>query len=127
MKKLKVINVEYRKDSDSFPEFMKYDITLLNEDGTEVTIPAYGKDLQDALARVVRERKIKDVQRKVEKMPDIVWSLLWFVYILAWLGISNLIFTFGKYNGLVFLFGLILLTCMTLALSGKLNFKKWKK
>ena len=48
--KQKVINVSYRKDSNKFEDWMKYEIEILNEDGSKELIPAYGKDLQDALS-----------------------------------------------------------------------------
>jgi len=57
--KQKVIDVKYRKDSTQFPKWMKYEITLLNEDGSTDKIPAYGKDLQDALSRVVHDKKVQ--------------------------------------------------------------------
>ena len=78
--KAKVTNVTYRKDSETFPKWMKYEIELLHEDGTIETIPAYGKDLQDALSRVVREKKIRTIERHTEKVPMAVWLLLWFMY-----------------------------------------------
>lgn len=78
--KAKVTNVTYRKDSETFPKWMKYEIELLHEDGTTEMIPAYGKDLQDALSRVVREKKIKTIERHTEKVPMAVWLLLWFMY-----------------------------------------------
>lgn len=78
--KQKVINVTYRKDSETFPKWMKYEIEILNEDGTTEMIPAYGKDLQDALSRVVHDKKIKRVEKTTEKVPMAVWLLLWFIY-----------------------------------------------
>lgn len=78
--KQKVTNVTYRKDSESFPKWMKYEIELLNEDGSKETIPAYGKDLQDALSRVVREKKVKTIEKHTEKVPMAVWLMLWFMY-----------------------------------------------
>jgi len=45
--KQKIINVSYRKESVAFPEWLKYEITILNENGSENIIPAYGKDLED--------------------------------------------------------------------------------
>ena len=62
--KQKVINVSYRKDSQTFPEWMKYEIELLNEDGTTEKIPAYGKDLQDALSRVVHDFKVEKIEEQ---------------------------------------------------------------
>ena len=37
--KQKVINVTYRKDSQSFPKWMKYEVEILNEDGTMARLP----------------------------------------------------------------------------------------
>lgn len=78
--KQKVTNVTYRKDSETFPKWMKYEIEILNEDGTTETIPAYGKDLQDALSRVVKEKKVRTIEKHSEKVPMAVWLLLWFIY-----------------------------------------------
>ena len=41
--KKKAIHVEYRKTSESFPDWMKYEVTILQEDGKTVKVPAYGK------------------------------------------------------------------------------------
>ena len=75
MMKQKVIDVSYRKDSGAFPDWMKYEITLLNEDGTEEKIPAYGKDLQDSLSRVAHDKKVEAVEKKVERAPG--WAFLY--------------------------------------------------
>jgi hypothetical protein len=90
MMKQKVIEVNYRKDSNAFPDWMKYEITLLNEDGTEERIPAYGKDLQDSLSRVAHDKKVEAVEKKVEKAPTWVWLLTWVSYMgtVATLGIT---------------------------------------
>lgn len=78
--KQKVIDVHYRKDSNAFPEWMKYEITLLNEDGSEEKIPAYGKDLQDSLSRVVHDKKVQYVENKVQRAPSWVWLVTWLSY-----------------------------------------------
>ena len=39
----KVLNVTYRKDSNTFEDWMKYEVEILNEDGSTEKIPAYGK------------------------------------------------------------------------------------
>jgi|TARA_B110000908_G_scaffold128361_1_gene150728 hypothetical protein len=77
----KVIKVDYRKQSESYPDWMKYEITLLNKDGSEETIPAYGKDLQHALSRVVKSRKVQRIKNIPSKIPQEVWILLLFSYI----------------------------------------------
>ncbi len=92
--KQKVIDVKYRKESKTFPEWMKYEVTLLNEDGTKAKIPAYGKDLQDALSRVVHDTKVEKVTKHASKFPWWGWAVLWFAYIggvasITWISPSN--------------------------------------
>lgn len=79
--KRKVIHVEYRKTSESFPEWLKYEITILNEDNTTEKIPAYGRDLQDALSRVVHDDKIQKISEKTNVIPWWVWVTTWFGYL----------------------------------------------
>ena len=79
----KVINATYRKDSQAFPDWLKYEVEILNEDGTTEMIPAYGKDLQDALSRVVHDKRVNEVEKRTKRIPTIVWIVLWFGYILG--------------------------------------------
>ena len=113
MKKQKVINVTYRKDSVTFSDWMKYEITLIDAEGKTQVIPAYGKDLQDALSRVVHDQKVEKLEQKTKRIPDIVWVMLWFGYIFGWtlltMEISN-----GKFNGIFFVVGIALITSITL-------------
>jgi hypothetical protein len=110
--KQKVINVTYRKDSETFPKWMKYEIEILNEDGTTEMIPAYGKDLQDALSRVVREKKIRKVEQTTEKVPMAVWLLLWFMY----MGIL-IIGYYETLNHWIFLGGIVGVLAVVLSLN----------
>jgi hypothetical protein len=113
--KQKVINAEYRKDSSAFPDWMKYEVTILNEDSTTQKIPAYGKDLQDALSRVVHDKKVKQIEKKAKRIPDLVWAVLWFGYIFGWT-MMTLQVSSNEYRGLLFLAGIALITSLTLRL-----------
>jgi hypothetical protein len=103
--KAKVINVTYRKDSETFPKWMKYEIELLHENGSTETIPAYGKDLQDALSRVVHDKKVEKLAEKAGKIPMGVWLLLWFTYlgalIIAWTETDNHWILVGGLMGII--------------------------
>ncbi len=44
-------------------------------------VPAYGKDLQDALDRLVTREKAEKVKKSVVKVPWGVWAILWFSYL----------------------------------------------
>lgn len=111
--KQKVINATYRKDSNAFPDWLKYEIEILNEDGTKEMIPAYGKDLQDALSRVVHDKRVVEVEKRTKRIPDIVWVVLWFGYML---GLSEYTTTLeeNSVKGIVFLGGTALITGLTL-------------
>jgi hypothetical protein len=102
--KQKVIDVKYRKDSETFPDWMKYEITLLNEDGSTEKHPAYGKDLQDALSRVVHDQKVTKVQTTTSKFPWWGWAIVWFIYI----GGLAVYTSTSRDNGLVFGVGMTL-------------------
>lgn len=112
--KQKVINAEYRKDSNAFPEWMKYEVTILNEDGTTQKIPAYGKDLQDALSRVVHDKRVKQIEKRTKRIPDLVWIVLWFGYILGWTMLTYEVSDYRKFDGLFLIGGIALITGVTI-------------
>ena len=104
----KVLKVEARKQSSTFPKWMKYEVTLLNEDGTTELIPAYGKDLQDALSRVVHDDKVDKIEPTIRRIPSAVWVGLWFGYIAA---LSIYSFTLPEgWNATIFLLGIASIT-----------------
>jgi hypothetical protein len=128
MSKRKVINVTYRKDSQTFPKWMKYEVEILNEDGTTELIPAYGKDLQDALSRVVHDSKVEKVSKVVDKVPTFVWPLIW---ILSLSGVVNYITTnssiFGDWVGVAYIGGMLVVSGITLSISNWFNLKNRDK
>lgn len=117
--KQKVINATYRKESKTFPDWLKYEVTLLNEDGTTETIPAYGKDLQDALSRVVHDKKVVEVEQKTKRIPDVVWVVLWFGYMLGLVELTYIISPYNSFRGIFFLGGVAVVT------TGVLRAKSW--
>ena len=91
-KKQVAIHAELRKESQTFDGWLKYEVTLKDEKGRIEKVPAYGKDLQDALSRVVHDSKVKVIEDQVvNKIPDNGWVLAWF------LGLS-LVTSFVYYN-----------------------------
>jgi hypothetical protein len=112
--KRKVINVTYRKNSNTFSDWMKYEIEIMNEDGSTEKIPAYGKDLQDALSRVVHDEKVERIEQRTKRIPDIVWVILWFGYILGWTMLTYEVSPYNKFNGLFFVGGIALITGITI-------------
>ena len=112
--KRKVLNVTYRKDSRTFDDWMKYEIEIMNEDGSTEKIPAYGKDLQDALSRVVHDERVEKLEKRTKRIPDTVWVVLWFGYILGWTVLTLKVSEPGRFDGLIFILGIGLITSFTL-------------
>ena len=92
---------------------MKYEVTLIDEDGAQETIPAYGKDLQDALSRVVHDWKVEEVEKRAKRIPDVVWVVLWFGYMLGLLELTYLVSPYNTFRGFFFLGGMSLITGLT--------------
>ena len=70
------IQAEWQRDSESAPGFNKYFITIREVDGTEVRVPAYGRDMQDALSRIVKRERTEKLVETTERIPDFVYVLL---------------------------------------------------
>jgi len=120
----KAIRAELRKESKTFDGWLKYEVTIKKEDGTLETIPAYGKDLQDALSRVVHDKKVEKIAPKIKKIHPGFWVFLWF---------SAIAYTtfvtaehsdkLGDYTGLVYLAIVGILTAFSLAVIKWFNLK----
>ena len=109
--KKRAIRAELRKESKTFPGYFKYELDVQFEDGTiEKNIPAYGKDLQDALSRTVKKEKVEKMEKKLSNIPDWVMLMSWFLYLggmalgatltdnLGWL-VGGLLFPFVAFLG----------------------------
>lgn len=87
--------------SKSNPGYCKYMITIRELDGMVHTQPAYGKDMQGALSRLIKKELTFKVERKLETNVGLIF-LLWLVLMGApaiLFGTSNtpwmLAYTFG--------------------------------
>ena len=112
--KRRAIHAELRKESQTFEGWLKYEVTIQNEDGTTSKIPAYGKDLQDALSRVVHDERVYEIEKKTKKVPDLVWVILWFGYVFGWTMLTYEVSDYDKFDGLFFVSGLLLVTTVIL-------------
>jgi hypothetical protein len=112
--KRKAIHAELRKESQTFNGWLKYEVTIQNEDGSTEKVPAYGKDLQDALSRVVHDEKVQKLEKRTKRIPDLVWVVLWFGYILGWTMLTYEISPYNKFNGIFFIGGIALITGITI-------------
>jgi len=99
----KAIDGKLREESKDYPGYFKYEFIIQEEDGSKTKIPAYGVDMQDALARIVKIEKIKKIKKRFGRIPDWVYQISWFSYLI---GIMIPYYFFG--NVFYTIFGLIL-------------------
>ena len=74
----RAINCELIDRSKTNPGYCKYMITIAELDGTVHKQPAYGKDMQGALARLMNKERTVKVERKLETNTGLVF-LSWLV------------------------------------------------
>jgi hypothetical protein len=77
----KVIHAELRKQSKTFKGWLKYEVTIQYNNGSQEKVPAYGRDLQDALSRVVHDARVESITKKARIVPWWGWVSTWFGYL----------------------------------------------
>lgn len=114
----KVIHAELRKESETYKGWLKYEITIKNNDGITEKIPAYGKDLQDALSRVVHDDRVKKYSFVLEKIPSWLWAVLWIgVMTLITLYVTKHTEMLGETIGLIYLAAVSVLVTTTITIN----------
>ena len=78
----RAIKCEILKKSTSHKNYCKYKITICELDGTVHSEVAYGKDMQDALSRLINTERTVKVEKKIEN--NILWILLIWATIMGW-------------------------------------------
>ena len=74
----RAIDCKLIEKSKSNPGYCKYNITIAELDGTVHTQPAYGKDMQDALSRLMKKEMTVKVEKKLENNTGWIF-LIWLV------------------------------------------------
>ena len=78
----RAIKCEILKKSSSHKGYCKYKITICELDGTVHSEVAYGKDMQDALSRLINTERTVKVEKKIES--NVLWILLIWATIMGW-------------------------------------------
>lgn len=78
----KAIDCKLVEASKTSPGYFKYQVTIEELDGTIHTVPAYGKDMQDAINRLIWTERYETVSESKVTTPVIV-GLMAFMIILT--------------------------------------------
>lgn len=85
----KATKAELIRESKDHPGYFKYKVTIEEVDGTVHDVPAYGKDMQDAIERLVWSERIEKVTNKKGIMPMFAVLLLAIVAVSGIIGVIN--------------------------------------
>ena len=103
----RAIECKIVEKSKSNPGYCKYDITIAELDGTIHTEPAYGKDMQDALSRLINTERTFKIEKKIEN--NVGWIFLLWLLTMGWPALfadhSNPAFLLYSLGSVIVLFG----------------------
>ena len=120
-RKAKAIHAELRKGSITFDGWLKYEVTIQHPDGKQEKVPAYGKDLQDALSRVVHDKKVERVVKT--KLPLLTVIFVVTLITSAFAAIALNTDTLGIFIGPVIIVTMTTLAALTINIANWFNFK----
>ena len=78
----RAIKCKFIEKSKTSPGYLKYEVTICEKDGTKHKQPAYGVDMQSAIARLVNQERTARVEKQLYKNPLFVF-LLW-IAVMVW-------------------------------------------
>jgi len=81
-KRRRAIDCKFVEKSKTSPGYLKYEITICEKDGTIHKQPAYGKDMQSAIARLLNKERTVKVEKQLYNNPFAVF-LLW-IAVMGW-------------------------------------------
>ena len=81
-KKRRAVKCEFVEKSKTSPGYLKYEVTICEKDGIIHKQPAYGVDMQSAIARLVNQERTVKIEKQLYKNPFFVF-LLW-VVVMVW-------------------------------------------
>ena len=81
-KRRRAIKCEFVEKSKTSPGYLKYEVTICEKDGTIHKEPAYGVDMQSAIARLVNQERTVKVEKQITKNPFIAFTA-WLI-LMSW-------------------------------------------
>ena len=111
-KKRRAIKCEFVEKSKTSPGYLKYEVTICEKDGTIHTEPAYGVDMQSAIARLVNQERTVQIAKKVfsNPLPLAFLCLAFMAWPAFFIGVKNgpsfIALSFGSIFALIIVGGL---------------------
>ena len=68
----RAIHCDLIEPSKTSPGYFKYQVSIKEKDGSVNVVPAYGKDMQDAIERLIWNERVDSVTEKKATLPILV-------------------------------------------------------
>ena len=81
-KRRRAIKCEFVEKSKTSPGYLKYEVTICEKDGTIHKEPAYGIDMQSAIARLLNKERTVKVEKQMSKNPFLVFTM--WLAVMSW-------------------------------------------
>ena len=85
-KKRKAIDCKLVGPRNSNPGYFKYEVTIKEKDGNIHSQPAYGKDMQDAISRLIWNERVDKVSTKASKNKSIEYGIMALIVVVCIVG-----------------------------------------
>ena len=119
-KRRRAIKCEFVEKSKTSPGYLKYEVTICEKNGTIHKEPAYGVDMQSAIARLVNQERTVKVEKQITKNPFIAFTA-WLI-LMSWPILIGI--TYNTPHMLLYSFGgIIILTIIGVLWSNYINKK----
>ena len=109
----RAIDCKIIEKSKSNPGYCKYMVTIAELDGTIHKEPVYGKDMQDALSRLINTERTVKIENKMERNPGIfflIWMSVMAIPVLIHQDLTHtpwfILYMFGAFTAMFLLAGL---------------------
>ena len=83
----RAVHAELVRESKDNPGYFRYNITIKEKDGMEHIVPAYGKDMQDAIERLLWNERVGKVTKYKILAPSFAVLLLAVVALSGMMGV----------------------------------------
>ena len=81
-KRRRAIECKFVEKSKTSPGYLKYEVTICEKDGTIHKEPAYGIDMQSAIARLLNKERTVKVEKQMSKNPFLVFTM--WLAVMSW-------------------------------------------
>ncbi len=109
----RAVHAELVRESKDNPGYFRYNITIREKDGMEHVVPAYGKDMQDAIERLLWNERVDKVTKPKFVIASFAGLLLGVVALSGMLGVI--------YNNPLWIVGGVGLCGITLSLTSLIS------